>query len=257
MAAQPGTSLYRPVNESTRAAARNLLRVARDGGLALIDAETGAPSIARVGLATDTNGMPVFLVSSLSKRSDDLQDDPRVALLVGESGGGDPLEYGRMSLRGDVRQLSGPDCDRARRRYLAAHPHAAAYIDFDDMSLWRLDIESASYIAGFGQAHTLTRKDLETHFDDWSGWNGMEARAVEHMNADHSDATRLYATVLCGAADKDWQITGLDPDGIDMAADGVRCRYAYPERLQAVRDLRPKLVELAMTARQTHQNDED
>ena len=69
----------------------------------------------------------------------------------------------------------------------------------------------------------LERADVETQCADWEEVRWKQA--VEHMNEDHRDATCLYATNLCGNADGDWQITGLDPDGIDMALgdDHRRC----------------------------------
>ena len=43
-----------------------------------------------------------------------------------------------------------------------------------------------------------------------------EADAIAHMNADHAEACRLYATKLLGAPDGDWRCVGIDPEGIEL-----------------------------------------
>ncbi len=50
---------------------------------------------------------------------------------------------------------------------------------------------------------------------------------MAHMNADHAEAVRLYATKLLGAEDGPWRLTGLDPEGLDLAcgdANAAACR---------------------------------
>ena len=240
--------LLQPVDQAVRAEARTMIRTARYGALALLG-DDAAPSVTRVGLATDTNGLPVFPVSSLSGRVDAMTRDGRASLLIGEPGSGVPLAHGRLSLSGVMRRLDGDDHERARRRYLARHPTASAYIDFDDFSLWCLDLHEASYIAGFGRAYALVADDVTTDFDDWAAWNDMEGGAVEHMNDDHADANQLYATVLLGAKDGDWRITGLDPQGSDLALGDEHRRFEYETPLNATAALRPALVDLVRDAR--------
>ena len=51
------------------------------------------------------------------------------------------------------------------------------------------------------------------------------------MNADHADAVRLYATKLLGAEDGPWRLTGLDPEGLDLALDDATLRLPFPRRV--------------------------
>ena len=55
----------------------------------------------------------------------------------------------------------------------------------------------------------------------------IEESAVEHMNADHADAMRLYATKLLGEADGAWRVTGVDPDGLDLALGDRTARMPF------------------------------
>lgn len=243
------TELLRPVTDAVRVAAKTLIRTARHAALAMTENADGAPVIARVGLATDVDGQPVFPVSALSGRTEAMASDGRAALLLGDPGKGDPLAHPRISLSGILRRQTGDDHSRIRRRYLARHPKAAVYIDFADFSLWKLEIASASYVGGFGRAHVMAPDDLVVSFGDWNAWNAMEGGAVEHMNDDHRDATELYATALCNAPAGSWRITGVDPEGIDMACGDDHRRYTYDTPLAQPAELRPRLVELVKTAR--------
>jgi putative heme iron utilization protein len=238
------------VNDDVRQEIVTLVRTARAGALALLDADSQAPAVGRVGLATDTDGMPVFPVSALTGRDRAMSRDPRVSLLAGEAFDGDPLAHPRVSLSGRACRLTGSDRDRARRRYLARHPYAAQYIDFGDFSLWRLEVERAAFNGGFARAATLAGVDLTTAFADWPAWHAMEPGAVEHMNEDHADATLLYATEYCGAPPGAWRITGLDPEGIDMACGDDHRRLQFDAPLGETKDLRPTLAALARRARE-------
>ena len=42
---------------------------------------------------------------------------------------------------------------------------------------------------------------------------------------------RLYATKLLGAADGAWRLTGVDPDGLDLALGDATLRMPFPERV--------------------------
>ena len=76
-----------------------------------------------------------------------------------------------------------------------------------------------------------------------------EAGAIAHMNQDHSEALRLYASKLLGAEDGPWRLTGLDPEGVDLALNDATLRLPFPQRVATADDLRRALVNLAPKAR--------
>ena len=69
------------------------------------------------------------------------------------------------------------------------------------------------------------------------------------MNLDHADAVRLYATKLLGAEDGPWRLTGLDPDGLDLAWADMTLRLPFLERVTSAQQLRKVVVDLAAKAR--------
>lgn len=253
-AARPGDSpnLLRPTDDDARALSRRLVRSSRFAALAALEPETGQPLASRVATATDIDGSPTLLVSSLSGHTPALLADPRCSLLFGEPGKGDPLAHPRITVVGSAERIERgtPGHERIRRRFLARHPKAQLYVDFGDFAFFRIGVMRASLNGGFGKAYALAAGDLVAGLD---GLADTEARAVEHMNSDHADAIRLYATVLVGAADGAWQIASLDPHGLDLICGDQLVRLDFAAPLGSPADLRPMLVAMARQARAAEQ----
>lgn len=248
---QEPKSVIRPTDDQARRLAKNLIRTARFGALAVMEAGTGHPLASRVAVATDLDGTPVILTSTLSGHTAAILETPACSLLVGEPGKGDPLAHPRVSLFCRARRIDrgGDDHERLRRRYLLRHPKAALYVDFGDFAFFRLELERASLNGGFGKAFELQSDDLLTALGDAEGWMSMEGGAVAHMNEDHADAVKLYAEILCKAEPANWRLAGLDPEGLDLAAGDNIERLWFAEILDKPEAVRPVLVSLAKEAR--------
>lgn len=236
----------RPVDDAARAQAKRLLRLARFGALATLNPADGWPMASRVALATLIDGTPVCLVSALSAHEGAMRADPRCSLLIGEPGKGDPLAHPRLSLFCAAEPLPREADGDARRRYLARHPKAALYADFGDFSFFRLAVARADFNAGFGQAYALAPEDLGPR-GDWRALAEGEAAAVAHMNADHAEAVNHYAR-LCGAQGGEWTLTGLDPEGADLACGDEVRRLEFASPVSGPGALRAALVALARRA---------
>jgi putative heme iron utilization protein len=233
--------------------AKNLLRTVRAGALATIDRNTGHPFGTLVNVATDSDGSPLILVSRLSSHTANLETDSRASVLLAVSGKGDPLAHPRLTVFGRFAKIANDATDEARlrRRFLARHPKAELYAGFADFELWRLKMESAHLVAGFGRAAHLTAADIATDVSDARDVIEAEASSVAHMNNDHADAVELYATKLLGAERGPWLVTGLDPDGADLACDDAVLRLEFPQRVTTARQLREVLADLAKQARRS------
>jgi putative heme iron utilization protein len=231
--------------------ARTLIRTARYGAIAVLDPETGAPLASRVGTATDIDGAPLILVSMLSAHTRALIADSRCSLLVGEPGKGDPLAHPRITISCNALQLQRETAERARaeRRYLNRHPKAKLYVGLGDFHFFRLEPERASLNGGFGKAYLLDRSDLVSQASAGEDLAESEQPAIDHMNSDHSDAISIYARAFSGAGEANWRITGIDAEGLDLAAGDETRRVFFPEPLADARDLRKVLVELAAAGR--------
>jgi len=240
-----------PVDAAARRLAKDLLRRARHGALATLDPATGEPLATRTALAGDMDGAPVILTSTLSAHTQALLKDPRCSILVGEPGKGDPLAHPRLTVIGRAERIeAGETRERLKRRYLARHPKAELYVDFPDFSFWRLGVARASLNGGFGRAYAMTPADVLTDMAGLEGLMDFEAGAVDHMNEDHRDAVALYAQAFCKAGAGNWAMTGLDPEGLDLALGDRVERLWFDERLTTPEEMRPLLVRLAKEARE-------
>ena len=122
---------------------------ARTGMLSVIDFEAGGPFGALVNVATDENGLPLFLFSKLARHTKCLLADARASLLVCElPQDGDALTGFRATIVGQMEPCGG---DKLRMGYLAKHPYAETYVDFGDFSFWRLKPKRVYVVAGFGR----------------------------------------------------------------------------------------------------------
>ncbi len=248
---QPSALGQLPAGYDGPGEARRLLRATRAGALATLTRDGGYPFASLVTLATDLDGTPILLMSQLSAHTRNLDADPRASILLAEGGKGDPLAHPRLTVTGRaVRQVAPEARGRLRKRFLARHPKAALYADFGDFAFWRLELESAHLNGGFAKAADYAGAEILTSLAGAHALLEAEDGAIEHMNADHAEALSLYATRLAGGEPGRWRATGLDPDGMDLAAGDRTARIAFPRRIEGPGDLRDILVALAAQARQ-------
>src|ERR1700722_4275007 len=234
-----------------KSVAKGLLRTTRAGSLATIDRNTGHPFASLVNVATDVDGAPLILVSRLSTHTANLEADGRASVLLASTGKGDPLAHPRLTLLGTFVQVARGDADepRVRRRFLARNPKSELYAGFADFCFWRLHTVSAHLNGGFARAADLQASDVIANVADAESLVEAEAGAVAHVNEDHADAVRLYATRLLGAEDGKWRLTGVDPEGLDLALGDATLRLPFLERVTDAQALRKAVVELAAKAR--------
>ena len=225
---------------------KQLLRTVRAGALATLDGETGFPFASLVTVAPDLDGSPLLLMSRLAAHTANLDRDPRASILLAQGGKGDPLAHPRLTVLGRIARTEEP---RARARFLARQPKAKLYAGFADFAVWRMEVTGAHLNGGFARATTLSAEEIRTDLSGAEDLLAVEESAVAHMNEDHGEALALYATRLAGAPAADWRATGLDPEGIDLAAGDAVARVPFDRRVADGAELRRLLVEMAQRAR--------
>ena len=232
--------------------ARRLIRAARTATLATRLAESdGAPYASLVQAATDHQGAPLLLLSTLALHTRNLQVDPRVALLFdGTAGLEEPLTGPRLSVLGRATVTADP---AHRGRYLARFPAAAGYAEFRDFAFYQVAFERAHLVAGFGKIEWIGAARLVRPVAD-GALAEAEPGILAHMNADHPDAIDLYANVLLGAEGRGWSLCGIDPEGCDLRRSGRLLRLDFASPVTGAEQARAELVRLAREARQRTQN---
>jgi heme iron utilization protein len=227
-------------------AAKKLLREGRSGALATLMPGSGDPYCSLVNVATAADGAPLLLISRLAVHTRNVLADPRVSLMIDERKAGDPLEGGRVMLMGSAAATADAD---VRRRYLERQPEAEMFAGFADFAFYRLALKSAHLVAGFGRIVDLEPQDILTETGDASELIAAESDILAHMNGDHADAVRLYATKLLGAPDGEWRCVGCDPEGLELQQGRRALRLPFPQRVRAPDVLRQVLKQMAEQAR--------
>jgi putative heme iron utilization protein len=229
-----------------QAAARKLLREGRSGALATLMAGKGDPYCSLVNVATLADGSPLLLISTLAIHTKNILADARVSLMLDERKEGDPLQGARVMLNGIASVCADPE---AKRRYLDRQPEAEMFAGFPDFAFYKIAITSAHLVAGFGRIVDLAPGDILLDLADAQTLVEAEPGVIEHMNADHADACRLYATKLLGAPDGAWRCAGCDPEGMELQDGRATLRLLFPQRVNSPGVLRAVLKQLADQAR--------
>jgi putative heme iron utilization protein len=205
---------------------KRLMRLARTGALATLEVTGGAPLTTLLGVASDFDGAPLFLMSTLSRHTRNLAGDPRASLLLtGRHERGDPLNQPRVTLSGRVERCAAP---RAKVRYLQRNPKAGLYAGFADFGVFRLRIEDVHFNGGFGRAAPLTAAEVLASREGETALVGAEEGILAEVNTlGHAQLARLVGH---GALRPAWRAIGLDAEGLDLAAGGraARAQFAAP-----------------------------
>jgi putative heme iron utilization protein len=242
--------------------ARTLVAQLATGTLATVAREpAGHPYASFVTFALDegsaepgggASGSPVLLVSELAEHTRNLRGDERASLMVAENVREDPLANGRVTLLGHCRPVAAGDAT-ARDAYLARFPNAAYYADYRDFAFWRLAVESARYIGGYGRMSWVTAEEWAAARPDPLAPHA--AAIVEHMNADHGDAMATLCRAFSRAtAAESVVMTAIDRYGFEMSVatpEGRRpVRLAFATPVTTPQEARRSLVEMVAAARQ-------
>jgi putative heme iron utilization protein len=229
-----------------KASAKKLMREGRSGALATLMPGSGDPYCSLVNIATVADGSPLLLISRLAVHTKNILADPRVSLMIDERKPGDPLEGARVMLMGAAARTDSAD---ARRRYLSYQPEAEAFAGFGDFAFYEIKLKSAHLVAGFGRIVDLKPADILIDLAGAEAMVAAEPEVLEHMNADHADACRLYATKLLNAPDGEWRCVGCDPEGLDLQSERTGLRLPFPQRVTQPGVLRAVLKQMAEQAR--------
>ena len=225
---------------------RDLIRSADRAALATAMAGTAShPYVSLVLTASAMDGSPLLLISDLAEHTKNLLRDARLSLLFdGTNGLDDPLSGSRAGVLG----RAVPSADASERtRFLARHPSAEDYADFADFRLYRVVVERARLVAGFGRIRWVADADILLPDAGTLAWD--EPMILAHMNDDHADAIGNYATTLLKLPAGPWRMVGIDPEGCDLRAGGRLARLPFESPVRSAEAARKELVRLAKAAR--------
>ncbi len=204
------------------------------------------PYVSLVACACTIDASPLLLLSDLAQHTRNLAADPRVSLLFADIvGQADPLAGARLTVLGRAERCDDP---AAAARFTARHPASAAYAGFADFHLYRVVVERGHLVAGFGRIAWVGADDLRFG-EAAAALAAAETDIVAHMNTGHADAVALYARRLAARQGGGWQVTGIDPEGIDLRREGDAARVDFATPVMTPAAARQALIALVQQAR--------
>ena len=148
------------IDADTRNALAGLLRKERIAHLATLRA--GAPMASMTLYLADESFSAFYVhVSRLAWHTQDMLQDPRVALSIAQTDDGraDPFTLMRVTIRGGADQLLQQD-PALKDRWLQRFPEQAINFELADFSFWKIVPRDARFVAGFGRIHNLSAAEL-------------------------------------------------------------------------------------------------
>jgi len=201
----------------------------------------GFPFGSVVPYCPDAQGNPLILISRIAQHTQNLLQDCRCSLLVGERAAADVQAAGRLTLMAEARQLSDPAAiEAAAARYYRFFPDSADYHQVHDFDFWQLQPLRARYIGGFGAIHWLDQVTLANPFDQ-----AAESSMLEHMNSDHMAAIAHYVQLAGLPVNAPAEMVGIDSEGFHLRIGQALYWLAFPAPCVSAGAVRQALVELA------------
>jgi putative heme iron utilization protein len=244
-----------PIPEPSHAErSRTLLHLSSVATLSTISRkQPGFPFGSLMPYALDPAGRPLFLISNMAMHTQNLKADPRASLFVSHpSPDGDVLGAARVTVVGNVLQLSEAEKPEAQDLYLKAHPSSQYWVNFTDFAFFRLDPVDIYYVGGFGVMGWVTAPDYLAASPDPLA--DAAQGILDHMNADHADALILLARVHAKLEAETATMTSVDRLGFHVrvqTAEGMKgARIPFLREVANPAETRSILVEMVRQARQ-------
>ena len=230
---------------STASEARQFLRSTRSGILSTISAKfAGYPFGSVAPFVLDQDGQPLILISTLAEHTKNIIANPKVSLLV-FAGAEDLQANSRLTLMGDASKIAEDD-SQLRARYLRYFPQAEGYFDTHDFSFYRIGIQQARYIGGFGKISWVAGAELASPPNELAA---QETGILEHMNTDHADSLIAYCKHFHDFTAGSAKMLGIDSDGFDVIADSKILRFNFDQPITDALSARTALVAMSKASR--------
>lgn len=229
--------------------ARQFLRSTRSAILSTHSSKfEGYPFGSVAPFVLDHQCQPIILISNIAEHTKNIAANPKVSLLV-FAGAEDLQANARLTLLGSASEINKNEDANLRERYLRYLPQASGYFDMHDFAFYRIQIETARYIAGFGKMGWLSGNDLINDIPTDALLANQEAQILAHMNTDHADSLIRYCQHEHGVQATHATMLGIDCDGFDIGASVnnkiTTLRFHFETQIHDAQSARAALVSLS------------
>ncbi|MEM7009736.1 MAG: DUF2470 domain-containing protein, partial [Thermodesulfobacteriota bacterium] len=194
---------------------RTLVYRAHMGTLSTLSAKhPGSPFGSLMPYGLDEQGRPTFLISTMAMHTHNLIGDTKSSLFISQTdSGGDPLDASRVTLMGESAKVPKEVIPQIRELYLARYKNASYWVDFDDFSFYRMEIQDIYFVGGFGAMGWVTVD--EYHDAKVDPLADHAAGIIQHMNQDHTEALVLLSNHFTKVDDAE-QVSMTSVDRLGM-----------------------------------------
>lgn len=186
------------------------------------------------------DGEPAILISDIAQHTRNIKQNNKVSLTLFKPDADDPQAGSRLTWIGDAESVD-PSDKETRDRYLRYFPSAESYFETHDFSFYRIGLQRARFIGGFGQIFWIEADAMLVK----NPFRETETGIVEHMNRDHQQALFHYCKVFGRAGVEAVTMTGIDSEGFDLLADNRKLRIDFDSPIHTSEEARASLVRLA------------
>jgi len=185
-------------------------------------------------------GEPTMLISEIAQHTRNIKQNNKVSLTVFDQCVPDPQASSRLTWIGNAEPIN-PSDRGIHDRYLRYFPAAESYFETHDFSLYRIRLQRARFIGGFGQIYWVEPEAMLVK----NPFREAERGIIEHMNQDHTQALFHYCEALKGVKANVVTMVGIDSEGFDLLVDQRKLRVDFDTSINTLEEARAILVKLA------------
>jgi len=224
-----------------------LLRESNEGVLSTISKKfEGYPFGSFTTFTTDRNRTVIIYASGLAQHTKNLVQNSKASLTIYNlKKNGDQQDSQRLTLLGDL--VLADNQDDCKERFSLFLPHSVNYHKMHDFSFYKLLINQARWIGGFGQIAWLKP---EHWTDSKPKWLEREESIINHMNDDHSNSIISTLHAQIGVKDPKAEMVAINTDGYYVRSNNELMFIKFHKCCTNLKDFKDELV------KQAHENRE-
>ncbi|MBB1250393.1 hypothetical protein [Rhizobium sp. G21] len=137
-----------------------------------------------------------------------------------------------------------------RRRFLRRHPKSKLYASFEDFQFYKIGLTGGFLNGGFGKSYNILREELLIRSPLTSDLATNELYYLSKVASLDPQLANLLANAYSHVKSYNWELSGIDASGIDLAQGEHLVRIELDEAAQDVKGLIAAYKNLLMEIRE-------
>ncbi len=182
-------------------------------------------------------------LSDIAQHTKNLKENPKACITIfGINNKGDVQDSKRLTLLGDLKSVSKEEQGVCENRFFEIMPESKSYSSFHGFNFYKLEINSARWIGGFGKIGWLNTDFWGNHCPEWAK---NETSIVNHMNEDHANTIYSALHAQHNIKDENAKMLFLTIDGYYVKSNDKIFFIQLENQCLDSKEYRASLVDLA------------